>query len=146
MSLTFDDVVRIVSDLPGIEVGTLLGQYTPGIGLAFGAELSLHAVRGDWQAWVNYSGGRSLNRAPALGERSFRRIRLREAARGQVRNRLGVEITTYEDCLGMARGEVADQRGGQFARRRMAAERAGIELQDVHRGAPEAGNRPTGPR
>lgn len=60
---------------PGIEVGTLLGQYTPGRGRAYGLELSAHAERGRWQLLASYAGGRSLNRAPALGETTYRPAR-----------------------------------------------------------------------
>lgn len=60
---------------PGIEVGTLLGQYTTGRGLAYGVELSLHAEQGKWHAWLNYAGGRSLNRAPELDENAYRPAR-----------------------------------------------------------------------
>lgn len=60
---------------PGIELGTLLGQYTPGRGQAYGLELSAQYDRAPWLIWVNYLGGRSLNRAPALGEDGFRPAR-----------------------------------------------------------------------
>lgn len=62
-------------DGPGIEVGTLLGQYTPGFEQSYGMELALHLRRGPWQAWLNYTGGRSRNRAPALGETTYRPAR-----------------------------------------------------------------------
>jgi outer membrane receptor protein involved in Fe transport len=60
---------------PGIEVGTLLGQYTRGQARAYGIEASARAERGPWQLWLSYAGGRSLNRAPLLGETSFRPAR-----------------------------------------------------------------------
>lgn len=60
---------------PGIELGTLLGQYTPGQGRAYGVELSIRYEKAPWQVWVNYLGGRSLNQAPELGEESFRPAR-----------------------------------------------------------------------
>ena len=56
---------------PGIEVGTLLGQYTSGEGRAYGIELSARLERGPWDAWISYAGGRSLSRAPALGEEEY---------------------------------------------------------------------------
>jgi len=56
---------------PGIDVATILGQHTPGIGKAYGIELKAHAVRYPWQIWIGYAGGRSKNRAPDLGETDF---------------------------------------------------------------------------
>ncbi len=47
---------------PGIEVGTLLGQYVPGLERAFGIELAAQAVRGPWHVRLSYTGGRSLIR------------------------------------------------------------------------------------
>lgn len=60
---------------PGIEVGTLLGQYTPSHAMVYGAEVSARVTEGDWSLWLNYVAGRSLNRAPELGERRFRPAR-----------------------------------------------------------------------
>lgn len=60
---------------PGIEVGTLLGQYVPGYGRAYGVELNAHLRKGAWESWLSYAGGRSLNRAPALGETAYRPAR-----------------------------------------------------------------------
>ena len=67
------DFFRAKDDLegPGIEVGTLLGQYTPARGRAYGIELAARWERGPWRAWVSYAGGRSLSRAPALGEERY---------------------------------------------------------------------------
>lgn len=47
---------------PGIEVGTLLGQYVTGQGKAYGLEASTRVERGPWTYWVNYTGSRSLVR------------------------------------------------------------------------------------
>lgn len=72
-----EDVFRTKDGLvgPGIELGTLLAQYVPGEGRAFGVEASAQAERGPWQLWLNYAGGRSLTRAPSLGETSLRPAR-----------------------------------------------------------------------
>lgn len=58
---------------PGIEVGTLLGQYVPGRERAFGVELAARAERGPWHLWLSYAGGRSRNRA--LDEPTYRPAR-----------------------------------------------------------------------
>ena len=60
---------------PGIELGTLLGQYTRGKARAYGVELSARMERGPWQLWLSYAGGRSLSKAPELGETRFRSAR-----------------------------------------------------------------------
>ncbi|SHK55159.1 TonB-dependent receptor [Rhodothermus profundi] len=60
---------------PGIETGVLLGQYTPAQARAFGIEALVRIDRDPWQLWVSYRGGRSLNRAPALGEQRDRPAR-----------------------------------------------------------------------
>lgn len=60
---------------PGIEVGSLLGQYVEGEGRTYGVEASLRVEEGPWQIWLSYTGGRSLGRAPALGEGRFRPTR-----------------------------------------------------------------------
>lgn len=59
-------------DGPGIETGVLLGQYTPARARTFGLEALMRIDRDPWQFWVSYRSGRSLNRAPALGEQSDR--------------------------------------------------------------------------
>ncbi|MFQ5568383.1 MAG: TonB-dependent receptor domain-containing protein [Rhodothermales bacterium] len=60
---------------PGIEVGTLLGQYTRGRARALGVEASARYEKGPWQVWLTYTGGRSLNRVPELGETVYRAAR-----------------------------------------------------------------------
>jgi hypothetical protein len=60
---------------PGIDVGTLLAQYVPGRSRTHGIELGVNVQRGPWRALVNYSGGRSLSRAPGLGEVRYRPAR-----------------------------------------------------------------------
>ena len=55
---------------PGIETGVLLGQYVPARARAYGIEALMRVDHDPWQFWVSYRGGRSLNRAPALGERA----------------------------------------------------------------------------
>ncbi len=60
---------------PGIEIGTLLGQYTRGRAHAFGVEMAARYEEGPWQVWISYAGGRSLSKAPELGETSFRPTR-----------------------------------------------------------------------
>lgn len=60
---------------PGIEVGTLLGQYGEGEGRAYGVEVALRAEQGPWRLWLSYTGGRSRTRATALGEDIFRPTR-----------------------------------------------------------------------
>ena len=62
-------------DGPGIEVATLLAQYTSGLARAYGAELTTVFERGPWKMLFNYAGGRTLSRAPQLGETSFRPTR-----------------------------------------------------------------------
>lgn len=57
---------------PGIEVATLLGQYTPGEGRAYGAEVFVRYERGPWQVWASYAGARALTRADAGLGRRFR--------------------------------------------------------------------------
>lgn len=80
---------------PGIDVGTLLGQYTTGFERAYGLELGAHLVQGPWQTWLSYAGARSLNRAEDLEEphysptrfdvpRAFTGIVQRSGARWQV--------------------------------------------------------------
>ncbi len=60
---------------PGIEVGTLLGQYVTGRERSYGVEVAARAERGPWQVLLSYAAGRSLNRAPALGETDYRPTR-----------------------------------------------------------------------
>ena len=60
---------------PGIEVGTLLGQYTRGEARAYGLEASARYEEGPWQVWVSFARGRSLSKAEELGETRFRPTR-----------------------------------------------------------------------
>lgn len=48
---------------PGIEMGVLLGQYTPARARAYGGELLVRLDREPWHLWLAYQAGRSLNRA-----------------------------------------------------------------------------------
>ncbi len=57
---------------PGIDVGALMGQYTPARTRAYGFEAEAQAESGPWLFLLSYAGGRSLVKAPALGETSFR--------------------------------------------------------------------------
>ena len=57
---------------PGIQVGALLGQYATARQRAYGAELSLRFERGPWRVQVAGASGRSLVRAPSLGEIDYR--------------------------------------------------------------------------
>ena len=57
---------------PGIELGTLLGQYTRGRARAFGFESMIQARRGLWQTWISYTAGRSESRTPSLADKSYR--------------------------------------------------------------------------
>jgi hypothetical protein len=87
------DVYREKDELegPGIDVGALLRQYTRARGRTYGLELSARIERGTWQARLNYSGGRSMSRALALGESSFRpdRFDVPRSFRGVVNGRWG---------------------------------------------------------
>ena len=62
-------------DGPGIEVATLLAQYTSGRARAYGVELTTIAESGPWKILLNYAGGRTLSKAPLLGEAIFRPTR-----------------------------------------------------------------------
>lgn len=72
-----EDVYRIKDGLvgPGIEVGTLLQQYTPAEARAYGAEVSVRVERGLWQSWLSYAASRSTSRATELGEETYRPAR-----------------------------------------------------------------------
>ena len=59
----------------GIDLGTLLAQYTPGISRAYGAELSGQITGNKWHGLVHLSAGRSLSRAPELNETTLRPTR-----------------------------------------------------------------------
>ncbi len=60
---------------PGIELGTLLGQYTRGRARAYGLEFMARARSGAWQYWLSYAAGRSESRTPELLDRSYRPAR-----------------------------------------------------------------------
>ncbi|MEZ4702148.1 MAG: TonB-dependent receptor [Rhodothermales bacterium] len=47
---------------PGIELGSLLAQYTQGKSRGYGMEFTAQARRGPWLFWVNYAGSRALIR------------------------------------------------------------------------------------
>jgi len=49
---------------PGIDVGALLGQYTPGQERSVGAELNTEYSRGPWRARLGLGTGRTFIRAP----------------------------------------------------------------------------------
>jgi hypothetical protein len=68
------DVFRTKDGLegPGIEVGALLGQYTPAEEKAFGVELTAIAEQGPWDVRLGVATGRTFVRAP---ERSGTRWR-----------------------------------------------------------------------
>ncbi|NBC19091.1 MAG: TonB-dependent receptor [Bacteroidetes bacterium] len=56
---------------PGIEVGTLLGQYMAGEARAYGLEVTARAEDGPWRAWMSYAGGRSRTRPTTTPEPDF---------------------------------------------------------------------------
>ncbi|MEM9664468.1 MAG: TonB-dependent receptor [Bacteroidota bacterium] len=60
---------------PGVEVGALLGQYTPGRSRQYGVELTARAERAPWQAWGSLVLARSWTRAPQQGETRYRPAR-----------------------------------------------------------------------
>ncbi|MEM8484603.1 MAG: TonB-dependent receptor [Bacteroidota bacterium] len=62
-------------DGPGIEVASLLAQYTPGLARAYGMEFTGIIERGHWRWLLSYTGGRSKSKAPTLNESSFRPTR-----------------------------------------------------------------------
>lgn len=62
-------------DGPGIEVGTLLGQYTLGRERAYGLELAVQMEQGLWRLWLGYAGGRARSLAPETGETAYRPAR-----------------------------------------------------------------------
>ena len=53
---------------PGIEVSTLLSQYTAGLSRAYGVEFSSQVHLHPWHIAVSYSGAKSENRAPLVGD------------------------------------------------------------------------------
>ena len=60
---------------PGIEVASLLAQYTGGLARAYGMEFTSTIERGHWRWLISYAGGRSKSRAPTLGETTYRPTR-----------------------------------------------------------------------
>lgn len=108
---------------PGIEVGALLGQYTPGKGRAYGVELTGRINSGPWQFWLNYSGGRSLNQAPELGEMNYHagRYDIPRSFRGMVNYKFGDWTITlagearsgYPNSVPVARYMVGDPIDGK---------------------------------
>ncbi|HET6567293.1 MAG TPA: TonB-dependent receptor [Rhodothermales bacterium] len=68
-----EDVYQTKNGLegPGIELGTLLGQYTTARARAYGIDLSASLKRPPWHVWATYSGGRSFTHVPASGESGY---------------------------------------------------------------------------
>ena len=58
-------------DGPGIEVATLLSQYTAGLSKAYGVEISTQFMLNPWTVSLNYAGTKSQNRAPLLGDTNY---------------------------------------------------------------------------
>ena len=58
-------------DGPGISVSTLLSQYTPGLSRAYGVELSSSVDLDPWYITMSYSGTKTENRAPLLGDTRY---------------------------------------------------------------------------
>jgi len=57
---------------PGIDIATLLGQYTPGNERSYGIEAGADLQMLSWQILLAYTGSRSQNRTPELDETSYR--------------------------------------------------------------------------
>jgi len=60
---------------PGIELGTLLGQYVRGQARTYGLECMIRTSYGPWQGWLSYSAGRSESRTPDLRDSAWRPAR-----------------------------------------------------------------------
>ena len=60
---------------PGIELGTLLGQYVRGEALSYGLECMVRVSRGPWLGWLSYSAGRSHSRTQDESDRIWRPTR-----------------------------------------------------------------------
>ena len=60
---------------PGIEVSTLLGQYTPGQERSFGIEVEADLSLSAWKILFAYTGSRSQSRTPDLSDHSYRASR-----------------------------------------------------------------------
>ncbi|MBX2820312.1 MAG: TonB-dependent receptor [Rhodothermaceae bacterium] len=58
-------------DGPGIEVASLLSQYTPGLSRAYGVEISTLLDLQPWRIALDYSGAKSKNRAPLVGDTEY---------------------------------------------------------------------------
>lgn len=56
---------------PGIDLGTLLGQYTTARARSYGVELTASVDQDPWHVWLAYSGGRALNHIPSLDESGY---------------------------------------------------------------------------
>lgn len=57
---------------PGIDISTLLGQYTRGNERSYGIEIGADLFLLDWQVLLAYTGSRSENRTPELRNTTFR--------------------------------------------------------------------------
>ena len=57
---------------PGIDISTLLGQYTRGKERSYGVEIGMDLFLLDWQVLLAYTGSQSENRTPELSNRSYR--------------------------------------------------------------------------
>ena len=57
---------------PGIDISTLLGQYTRGNERSYGIEIGADLFLLDWQVLLAYTGSRSENRTPELKNKTFR--------------------------------------------------------------------------
>ena len=57
---------------PGIEVATLISQYTPGLTKAYGVEVTSQIDYHPWHMSISYSASRSLSKAPIIDNESFR--------------------------------------------------------------------------
>ena len=56
---------------PGIEVSSLLAQYTAGVSKAYGVEITSRIQYGPWNFTMNYSGSRTLSKAPVVDNGTY---------------------------------------------------------------------------